>query len=301
MPEKKGGSGWLKWGLIAGAIIFIILAIVALYFVFAVPSMVEVDKEGVPLAPQLPEVGLRMAMIFGVIIVGLVFIAGIIFVLWEILFKKRELHIVKEHHKIIRESAALNPVSTLGNLVMTGANKIQSYNIGKIVGYTQIPVNFERFVYVNASGKIEEEFSESFDELKERKQEALAAGRDKYDFFAFVCKKGFYALPFFSMLEPPKILACYPAERTPDLVGDVEIYDVGTWKLSGVNIFVPGQRHQEPKITLHEMEGQLFPIAHMSLVDYIGLVAQRGIEGDTSMQKWLQAKASTVNVKEGGE
>jgi len=61
---------------------------------------------------------------------------------------------------------------------------------------------------------------------------------------------------------------------------------------------VPSCRSKEPKATIKDMEGQLFPIAYMSLIDYLGLVAQRGIEGDTSMQKWLQAKASTVNIKE---
>jgi hypothetical protein len=40
------------------------------------------------------------------------------------------------------------------------------------------------------------------------------------------------------------------------------------------------------------------PIAMTSTMDYIGLVAQRGIEGDTSMQKWLESKASLVNIKQ---
>ena len=297
MAEKKG-TNWVKWGLIIGAVIIIILAIIAAIFVFAVPSFFATDEKGEAVAPAIPEVVMRVSVIIGVIIVGIVFLAAVAFVIWELIFKKKELHIVKEHHKIIKEAAQLNPVRMLGNLTLTGSGKIQNYPIGKIVGHTQIPINFERYVFIDANGKVDEAMSESEEDFEQRRDAAMASGKANYDFFAFVTKRGFYALPFISLLEPPKIFACYPAERASDLVGDVEIYDVGTWKLSGVNIFIPGQRHQEPKATIKEMEGQLFPIAQLNLLDYLGLVAQRGIEGDTSMQKWLQAKASTVNVKE---
>lgn len=298
MAEKKADSGWKRWGLIGAGVVVIALVVAALLFIFFLPSFFALDEQGVPLVPEMPEVILRLMMVLGVFVVGVIFLAAVIFIVWELLFKKKELHIVKEHHKIIKEATELNPVKTLNNLVLTGANKIQSYPIGKIVGHTQIPINFERYIHLNPNGKIDESLSETEGDLEKRKDEAKANGRDCYDFFAFICRKGVYAIPLLNLLESPKIFACYPTERTPDLVGDVEIYDVGTWKLSGVNLFVPGRRHQEPKMTLQEMEGQLFPIAHLSLIDYIGLVAQRGIEGDTSMQKWLQAKASTVNIKE---
>jgi len=298
MAEKKSGVNWQKYALIAGAVIFIALAAAAIYFIFFMPSFVGVDEQGALLNPELPELLLRLGVILGVLIVGIIFVVAVVYIIWEMFFKKKELHIIKEHHKIISESAALNPVETLGRIVLTGQNKMQSYAIGKIVGHTQVPVNFERYIHLDGNGRIDESLSESDADFHERIEQARAEGKDCYDFFAFVNRKGVYALPFFSMLEPPKIFACYPSERSPDLVGDIEIYDVGTWKISGVNIFVPSCRSKEPKATIKDMEGQLFPIAYMSLIDYLGLVAQRGIEGDTSMQKWLQAKASTVNIKE---
>jgi len=298
MADKKSGINWQKYALIAGAVIFIALAAAAIYFVFFLPSMAGVDEEGAPLSPEIPELMLRLGVIFGVLIVGIIFVVAVVYIIWEMFFKKKELHIINEHHKIIAESAALNPVETLGRIVLTGQNKIQSYAIGKIVGHTQVPVSFERYIHLDGNGKIDEALSESEADFKERVEQSKLEQKNCYDFFAFVNRKGVYALPFFSLLEPPKIFACYPSERSPDLVGDIEIYDVGTWKISGVNIFVPSSRSKEPKATIKDMEGQLFPIAYMSLIDYVGLVAQRGIEGDTSMQKWLQAKASTVNIKE---
>ena len=299
---EKAGVNWQKWGLILGGIFVIMLAIAAVLFIFFLPSFWEMNPEtGEPLVPELPEIVMRFGTIIGVAIVGLVFLAGIIYLIYDLFFKKRELHIVKEHHKIITEAAALNPVDNLGRLVLTGSGKIQSYSIGKIVGHTQIPINFERQIFVKPTGEINEKTSEPIPDFKKRQIAAAKSGKDKYDFFAFITRKGIYSLPFFSLLEPPKIFACYPNERSPDLVGDIEIYDVGTWKVSAVNLFVPGQRHREPMGTIKEIEGQLLPIAYISLTDYVGLVAQRGIEGDTSMQKWLQAKASQVNIKEGSE
>jgi len=300
MAEQTGKTpGWVKYAIIIGIIVFVLIAIVAAAFVFFVPTWFA-GEEGFNemIAPDIPEVLLRVAIVGVAVIIGLVFAAGIIFVLWEMFFKKKELHIVKEHHKIISETTQLNPVHTMRNLVLTGQNKIQSYILGKIVGHTQIPIKFERFLFIDENGKIDEALSETQTDFDARKAESQAAGKDRYDFFAFLSQKGVYALPFFAMLEPVKIFACYPTERTPDLLGDVEVYDVGTWKISGVNLFIPGQRSQEPMSTIKEIEGQLMPIAYMNLIDYIGLTAQRGIEGDTSMQKWLQAKASTVNVKE---
>jgi len=299
MAEEKKPSPFMKYAIIGGAILFIIIAIIAVAFVFFVPTWFG-GEEGFNdmVSPDIPEVVLRLAIVGVALLVGLVFAAGIIFVIYEWFFKKKELHIVKEHHKIISETTQLNPVSTMRNLVLTGQNKIQSYPLGRIVGHTQIPVKFERFVNIDENGNLDETLSETKEEFENRKNTARAEGRDRYDFFAFLNNKGLYALPFFSLLEPVKIFACYPMERTPDLLGDVEVFDVGTWKLSGVNLFIPGQRSEEPMHTIKEIEGQLMPIAYMNLIDYVGLIAQRGIEGDTSMQKWLQAKASTVNVKE---
>jgi len=300
MAEKTQSQGWHKWALIGGGILVIVLGLLAVIFVFALPSFFgEPSDTGELPVPEMPEIMMRGGIVVGMFIVGLIILVGVAFLLWELFFKKKELHIVKEHHKIIKESSQLNPVRTLGNLVLTGSGKIQSYPIGKIVGHTQIPVNFERMIKFNQSGEEDPIQSESSEDYEERRHEALLAGRDRYDFFAFITSKGVYSLPIFNLLETPKIFACYPSERTPDLVGDVEIYDVGVWKMSAVNLFVPGGRHREPIITVKEIEGQLFPIAHLGLIDYLGLIAQRGIEGDTSMQKWLQAKASTVNVKEG--
>ena len=298
MAEKKSGINWQKYALIAAAVIIILFAAIAGYFLFFMPSLTAVDEQGALLPPEIPELLLRLGVIFGVLIVGIIFVIAVIYIIWEMFFKKKELHIVSEHHKVIMESASLNPVETLGRLVLSGQSKIQNYSLGKIVGHTQVPVNFERYIHIDANGKIDDTLSESDTDFKERVDQAKEDGHDCYDFFAFVTQKGVYALPFFSLLEPPKIFACYPTERSPDLIGDIEIYDIGAWKISGVNIFVPSIRSKEPKTTIKDMEGQLFPIAYMSMIDYIGLVAQRGIEGDTSMQKWLQAKASTVNIKE---
>lgn len=296
--KKKGVSGWQKIALIIAAVVILIVAALAIYFLFFMPSLGGLDAEGGFVTPEIPELFLRLGVIFGAFIVGIIFIAAVIWIIYEMFFKKKELHIINEHHKIITEATSLNPVSTLGRIIMTGRGQIQNYPIGKIVGHTQVPVNFERFVHVDGNGRIDEEKSEMIEDYNKRIKQAAEAGNDKYDFFAFINRKGVYALPIFNLFETPKIFACYPSERSPDLVGDIEVHDVGTWKISGVNIFVPAQRSKEPKITIKEMEGQLFPIAYMSLIDYLGLVAQRGIEGDTSMQKWLQAKASTVNIKE---
>ena len=298
VSEKKSGLNWQKYALIAAAVILLIFAVFALYFLYFMPSIAGVDEGGALMAPQLPEMFLRLGVIFGVVIVGIIFLAAVAWIIYEMFFKKKELHIVNEHHKIITEAASLNPVHTLGRLVLTGQGKIQNYSIGKIVGHTQIPINFERFVHVDVNGRIDEEKSEGLSDYKKRVKQAEEDGKSKYDFFAFINQKGFYALPIFNLFETPKIFACYPSERSPDLIGDIEIYDVGTWKISAVNIFVPGARSREPKATIKDLEGQLFPIAYMSMIDYIGLVAQRGIEGDTSMQKWLQAKATSVNIKE---
>ena len=300
MADKKAVSGlkWQKYALIAGAVIFLLLAALAVYFIYFMPSLTSLDDEGALVDPSIPEIVLRLGVVAGAIVVAIIFVVAVVYVIWEMFFKKKELHIINEHHKVIVESASLNPVKTLGQIVLTGQNRIQSYPIGRIIGHTQVPVNFERYIHIDGNGKIDEALSESDADFQERIKEAKEEKRDRYDFFAFVNQKGVYALPIFSLLEPPKIFACYPSERSPDLIGDIEIHDVGTWKLSGVNIFVPSNRSREPKSTVKDMEGQLFPIAYMSLIDYVGLVAQRGIEGDTSMQKWLQAKASTVNIKE---
>ena len=51
-------------------------------------------------------------------------------------------------------------------------------------------------------------------------------------------------------------------------------------------------------LQVQDFKHQIMPIAVTSLVDYIGLVAQRGIEGDTALQKWLEVKSSSVNVKQ---
>lgn len=297
MPEKQG-TNWAKWGLIIGGVIFVIFALITIYVLFFVPSMVPDEQGGLSKPLELPEMFLRMGVILGTVLIAIIFVAGVVYIIWEMFFKKKELHIINEHHKIIKEATSLNPVEHMGKLILTGQGKIQNYSIGKIVGHTQVPVTFERMVILNANGKVDEKVSESEADYMERLAQAEEDGTDRYDFFAFVNRKGIYALPFFSMFESPKFFGCYPSERSPDLVGDVEIYDVGTWKISAVNIFVPANRSREPQRTIKEMEGQLFPIAYMGIIDYVGLVAQRGIEGDTSMQKWLQAKASTVNVKE---
>jgi len=294
--QKPGMSGLVKWGLIIGVIIFIAFGIVSLLFIFALPSMLP--GEGGELAPvQLPEIGSRLIVVVVIFVVGIVFVLAVAFVIYEIFFKKKELHIVQEHHKVVKDATMLNPVSTLGNLILTGQNKIQHYSLGKIIGHTQVPVSFERHVVISQNGQ-EHESSESYKDYLKRKAEAKESGRDKYDFFAFTSGKGVYGLPIFNLLEPVKIFACYPSERSPDLIGDVEILDVGTWKVSGVNIFVPAQRNNEPMFTAKEFEAQLFPIAYMSLLDYLGLIAQRGVEGDTALQKWLETKSSSVNVKE---
>jgi len=299
--EKGKGFNWQKWALIAGAIVLILIVVFAAVFIFFLPSFVAVDEKGEPIPPEMPEIVGRLAVVFGVIIIGLIFIAGILFFIYEVFFKKKELHIVKEHHKIVREAALLNPVETMNDLVLTGSNRVQHYRLGRIVGHTQVPVKFERHIVIGQDGKENSGLSESKQAFIKRVKEAKEAGKDRYDFFAFVNNRGIYKLPFFSLLEPPKIFACYPSERSGDLLGDVEIHDVGTWKVSGVNIFIPGERSKEPMHTVKEFETQLMPIAYMGILDYVGLVAQRGIEGDTSMQKWLQNKASVVNIKESAD
>ena len=300
MAEKKEGGTMgqtlLKWGIILGAVAFVLFGILALLFVFALPSFLP-SESGALVAPELPEIGSRFVAVVVVAVVAVVFIVAVIFVIYEIFFKKKELHIVQEHHRVVKDAAMLNPVETMGNLVLTGQNKVQHYSLGKIIGHTQVPVSFERHVSIKSNGK-EHDDSETMEEYLERKQSAIETGRGVYDFFAFVGGKGVYGLPIFNLLEPVKIFACYPSERSPDLIGDIEIRDVGTWKVSGVNIFVPAQRNQEPMFTAQEFKAQLFPIAYMSLLDYLGLIAQRGVEGDTALQKWLETKSSSVNVKE---
>lgn len=298
MAKKEGGAGginWIRWVIIIGGVILLIFAVLALVFIFLLPSFFS--PEGAP--PELPEILMRLGIIVGTFIVGVIIVIGIVVVVYEIFFKKKELHVVKEHAKIIKEASMLNPTPTLGSLVMTGKSQIQQYQIGKIVGHTQVPVKFERYVHLDENGKENIELSETPEELEERRGSAIKSGRDRYDFFAFITQRGIYALPLFNLLESPKIFACYPTERSPDLVGDVEIHDIGTWKY--YNIHVPAQRAQEPMVTLEDFKAQIMPIVNTSLIDYIGLVAQRGIEGDTSMQKWLEAKATQVNVKQSGD
>lgn len=294
MVEKQGGLGGLKWVIIIGGIILLLLGVLAFVFVFFLPSIFP-GEQGQELIPDIPEVVMRIGIVFVVFIVGIIIVGGLVYIIYDFFFRKKELHIVEEHAKIIREAAALNPSSTLGRLIMTGKSKIQAYNIGKIVGHTQVPVKFERLVLFDENGRESKE-SESLEEFEERKKAAEEEGRGSYDFFAFITGKGFYGLPIFNLMEPPKIFACYPAERSVDLVGDIEIYDVGTWKYYG--LFVPANRAREPTVSLEDFKNQIMPIAVTSLVDYIGLVAQRGIEGDTALQKWLEVKSSQVNVKQ---
>ena len=296
--EKENSKGWIKYAVIIGIILVIVVGVLAVAFIYFIPSWVAVSPTGEGLAPTFEETIMRMVIVFVMAMFGIVFIAGIVLVIYEWFFKKKELHIVKEYQKIAKESAMLNPVTTMRNLVMTGKHQVQSYSVGKIVGHTQIPVKFQRIVFIDQNGKVIEDKSEAKEDFDKRRLDAMQTGKHLYDLFAFVTQRGLYALPFFSMLEPPKIFACYPAERSQDLLGDVEIFDVGTWKLSGVNLFIPGSRSREPDVTINEIKAQVMPIAYMSMIDYIGLIAQRGIEGDTSMQKWIQAKASTLNVKE---
>lgn len=299
--QQQKASPALKYGIIIGVIILIVLAVLALAFIFFLPTWFppEGATEDTLPPPDFNEIIMRIAIVIVVIIVALVFVAGIVFMIYEWFFKKRELHIVKEYQQIAKQAAMLNPVETMRNLKLTGKHQVQSYDLGKIVGHTQVPLKFQRLVHLDENGEVDENRSEKIKVFNSRVEKAKKEGRHVYDFFAFITQRGIYALPFFSMLEPPKLFACYPAERSPDLLGDVEIYDVGTWKVSGVNLFIPAQRSQEPDITINEVKSQLMPIAYMSLIDYLGLIAQRGIEGDVSMQKWLQAKATMVNVKEG--
>lgn len=297
MAEKSGSSGWIKWGIIIAVIFAILIGLAAVFFVFFLPSF-GAGEEGEMVSPGLPEVLGRVMVVGLVVIVGMVFLASIAFVIYEIFFKKKELHIVQEHHKIVKEATLLNPVETMGNLVLTGTGKVQNYKIGKIVGHTQVPIKIERKIAVDNMGKEDQNHSETPAAFRKRKAKLKEEGRDRYDFFAFTQRKGVYGLPFFSLLEPVKIYACYPKERTPDLIGDIEVYDIGSWKISGVNIYVPANRNLEPMQTVQEFETQLMPIAYMGLLDYLGLVAQRGVEGDTALQKWLQTKSQTVNIKE---
>ena len=293
--KKDTSGGLLKWGLIIGGIIFLIFAILAFVFVFFLPSFVP-GEEGQLLEVDIPEVIIRIIIVFGIFIVGIIMLAGLAYAIWALFFKKKELHIVKEHAKIVRQAAQLNPVETLGNIVMTGQGKIQHYSIGKITGHTQVPVKFERHVVFKDDDQEDTDKSESVAKFNARVKLAVSDKRDRYDFFSFITQKGVYALPIMSLLEPVQIFACYPSERSSDLVGDVEIYDIGTWKY--YSIIVPAQRASEPLTTLTDLKNQLLPIAITSLMDYIGLVAQRGIEGDTSMQKWIESKASLVNIKQ---
>ena len=293
---KKDNSGLLKIGLIVGGILFVLFAILAFVFVFMFPSLIPGAEGAFGVEADIPEVVIRMFIVLGIGVVGLAMLAAIVYVIWALFFRKKELHIVKEHSKIIRQAAQLNPVETLGNIVMTGKGKIQHYDIGKIVGHTQVPVKFERRAVVDDDGVEDAAKSETPAAFKKRMDTQIRNGSDRYDFFAFVTSRGVYALPIFSLLEPVQIFACYPSERSQDLVGDVEIYDIGTWKY--YNLLVPAQRAAEPLTTLADFRNQIMPIALTSLMDYIGLVAQRGIEGDTSMQKWLESKASLVNIKQ---
>ncbi len=288
----------MKKFAVIGGLVFIVLTALTIYaFIFWLPSFYEIDEAtGEAPAPALPEVIGRAGSMILIGVVLVVFLGAVAFVVWDLFFRKKELHIMKEHQKTIKEAAMLNPVETMGSLIMTGMGKIQHYNLGQIVGHTQVPVKFERNIMYDETGKEIFDMSETEKDFAKRKDLAEAEGRDTYDFFAFVQKKGFYALPLFSLMEPVKIFACYLNERSQDLIGDVEIYDVGTWKYGSV--FVPAQRAREPMHTVYDIKNQLMPIAYMSLLDYIGLVAQRGVEGDTSLQKWLQTKATQVNIKE---
>jgi len=299
MAEQKQQSlGWLKWPIIIGIILLVLAAIAAIFFVFFLPSFTGTGESGALLSPGIPEILGRIMVVGLVGIVALVFLVAVAFVIYEMFFKKKELHIVQEHHKVLKESTMLNPVETMRSLVLTGKGQIQHYTIGKIVGHTQVPIKTERIIAVDKMGKEDSGLSESKASYAKRKALLEEDGKDRYDFFAFMQGRGVYALPFFSLLEPVKIFACYPSERSPDLLGDVEVYDVGSWKISGVNIFVPANRSKEPMHTVREFETQLLPIAYMGMLDYLGLIAQRGVEGDTALQKWLQTKASTVNIKE---
>lgn len=292
--ESKSMNPLVKWGLIIGGIIFLLFGILAVLFVFVLPSFM-VGEEGQELVPDIPEVLIRMGVVFGIFLVGIVLLAATAYVVYMLFFRKKEIHIVKEHMKILKEVTQLNPAETLHSLVLSGKGKIQHYAIGRIAGHTQVPVKFERYVMLDKDGK-ESPMSETDDEFKQRVDVARTDGRDRYDFFAFVTGRGFYALPIFSLFEPVKIFACYPCERSPDLIGDVEIYDVGVWKY--YSVLVPAQRAQEPLMTLEDFKNQIMPIAVTSIMDYVGLVAQRGIEGDTGLQKWLESKASLVNIKQ---
>jgi len=293
---KESGLGWKKWPLIIGGILLFLAVIAGIVFVFFFPTMLP--AEGLQ-PPAIPEMFGRMGAVGIIAIVGIIFVVAVLFIVYEMFFKKRELHIVQEHHKIIKEATMLNPVDTLGMLVMSGKKKMQHYVVGKIVGHTQVPVNIERNIIIDKNGKEDPNLSETPGQYQIRKKQRETDGRGHYDFFAFLTGRGVYSMPIFNLFEPVKIFACYPSERSEDLIGDVEIFDIGSWKISGVNIYVPAQRNSEPMHTAKEFEAQLMPIAYMSLLDYLGLVAQRGVEGDTALQKWLQTKSSTVNVKPG--
>lgn len=294
IKETKSTNPLIKWGLIVGGIIFLLFGIMAVVFIFVLPSFMP-GEEGQEIPVDIPEVVIRIGIVLGIFIVAVLLLAGIAYVLYMLFFRKKEIHIVKEHMKILKEVTQLNPAETLGSLVLSGKGKIQHYEIGRIAGHTQVPVKFERYVILDKNGA-ETPMSETQEEFDERIVEAQAAGRDRYDFFAFVTGRGFYAFPIFSLFEPVKIFACYPCERSPDLIGDVEIYDIGVWKY--YSVLVPAQRAQEPLMTLEDLKNQIMPIAVTSLMDYVGLVAQRGIEGDTGLQKWLESKASLVNIKQ---
>jgi len=296
--QKQAGLGWLKWPIIIGVIFLVLILIAAVFFIFFFPSFLGSGESEGLLPPSIPEMVSRIVVVGLIGVVALVFLAAVAFVIYEMFFKKKELHIVQEHHKVLKESTMLNPVDTMRSLVLTGQGKIQHYTIGKIVGHTQVPIKIERAIGVDKMGNEDSNKSESSKAFEKRKKDLEENGRNVYDFFAFLQGRGVYGFPFFGLLEPVKIFACYPCERSPDLLGDVEIYDVGSWKISGVNIFVPANRSKEPMHTVKEFETQLLPIAYMGLLDYLGLIAQRGVEGDTALQKWLQTKASTVNIKE---
>ena len=112
--EKKDNGGLVKIALIVGGILFLVCGIAAFVFIFVLPSLMA-DESGELLAADIPEVIIRMFIVFGIFIVGLCLLAGAAYVIWALFFKKKELHIVKEHSKIIREAAQLNPVDTLGD------------------------------------------------------------------------------------------------------------------------------------------------------------------------------------------
>jgi len=133
--SKKDSSGTLKIGLIIGGIILLIFAILAFVFVFVLPSFVP-SETGELLEVDIPEVIIRMFIVFGVFVVGVLMLAAMGYAIWALFFKKKELHIVKEHAKIIRQATQLNPVETLGNIVLTGKGNTTLFNRKNYRSYT---------------------------------------------------------------------------------------------------------------------------------------------------------------------